>query len=778
MTRNIKLKYYLLILLLLCSDNILFSIPLKKVIENNYIDSEHLFPSKTDRNLFEIEKIVFVGNNHFDYNQLYNYISSRPTRKNTFHKVINYYYTELTKMKLKKSYLPQGMMSSLKNALEQWSGEIQYFKEARAEADINTLLNFYNQNGFHDAKVLYSFLPDMDLHKNVLTFHIKENTQYTISDIEIIGLDSINQQLKTKINKFKKVKKNDYFNEDNIVSEITTIQNTLLNNGYYFSKLITPIVSKDTITKKDSLTLFFYAGERQKISNIVFVDNIANQKRVSINTKKAQLTFKEGDWYRKREIDRSRNNLQSLGTFELVNISPNKELMKKNDTRLPLQIFTKYRKLKEWGAGLFINKTTYDAYNNAGFEASYQHRNIFGAAQSFNIFTRIESQNISRLFSTDPKIKSEWDYQFGFNYAQPILWTINKAKVGLAIHPLYSFSKLNSYMQFSTFSIQLAFPTELHKWTFFNKMSFNFLLEWQRPINYYDAINSAISDTNITDSERTRIKETFKIYQTLNDFYSNSGNSFKPTALIFGFSVTGDTRDNLFSPTKGYFANFSYDSWFGLGIAKFIRPQFSYNYFTSLNKSTVFALKAKIGYIYWWDRDNSYIPIDKQFFSGGANSVRGWESRRLRYNTPTMRNGNSKYALDFAQDFIGSRMIAEGSFEFRWRFGRPNWTSDIVADLISMGVMTGFIDWGNTFHWIAYNDDIYYKDMAVQDYLTGIAVSGGFGLGIMTPVGPFRVDYSLPIYDPTPADNLNKFVFNRSDFFKYYQIHIGLGYAF
>ncbi len=767
-----------MILFLLCSNVILFSLPLKKAIESNYIDSEHLFPSKSDRNLYEIELIKFEGNNVFSYNQLYNIISSRPTRKNTFHKVINYYYSELRNMKMNKSYLPKGLMVSLKNALYQWSNEIQYFKEARAESDMNTILNFYNQNGFHDTKVFYSFMPDLDLHKNVLTYYINEQSQYSIGKINIYGLDSIDNKLKNKIHKLTNVKTGDYFNEDQIVNEITLIQNVLRNNGYYYSKLITPIVSKDTVAKKDSITILFETGKRQKISNIVFIDNVSNQKQVSKNTKYAQLTFKEGQWYSKREVDRSRNNLQSLGIFELVNISPNKELMGKNDTLLPLQIFTKYRKLKEWGAGLFINKTTFDAYNNAGIEASYQHRNVFGAAQSFNIFTRIESQNISRLFSSDPNIKSEWEYQFGFNYAQPLLWAINKAKVGLAIHPLYSYSKINSYMQFKTFSIQLRFPTELYKWTFFNKMSFDFLLEWQRPVNYYDAINSAVADTNISDAERTQIKETFKIYQTLNDFYSVSSNSYKPTALIFGFSITGDTRDNLFSPTKGYYANFSYDSWFGLGIAKFLRPQFSYNYFKSLNKSTVFALKAKIGYIYWWDRDNSYIPIDKQFFAGGANSVRGWESRRLRYNTVAMRNGNSQYALDFAKDFIGSRMIAEGSFEFRWRFGRPNWTSDIVADAISMGVMTGFIDWGNTFHWIAYNDDIYYNNMTLQDYLSGVAVSAGLGIGIMTPVGPFRVDYSIPIYDPTPKDNLNKFVFLRSNFLSYYHIHFGLGYAF
>ena len=92
--------------------------------------------------------------------------------------------------------------------------------------------------------------------------------------------------------------------------------------------------------------------------------------------------------------------------------------------------------------------------------------------------------------------------------------------------------------------------------------------------------------------------------------------------------------------------------------------------------------------------------------------------------------------------------------------------------------MTGFIDWGNTFHWLAFKDDEYYSEMTTADYFKGLGVSAGLGLGVQTPVGPFRVDFALPVYDPTPIDGLSKFVFSRYDLLSFSQIHFGLGYAF
>jgi outer membrane protein assembly factor BamA len=90
--------------------------------------------------------------------------------------------------------------------------------------------------------------------------------------------------------------------------------------------------------------------------------------------------------------------------------------------------------------------------------------------------------------------------------------------------------------------------------------------------------------------------------------------------------------------------------------------------------------------------------------------------------------------------------------------------SSIVADIAEQIVLSGFVDWGNTYHWIAYDQT--YK---LLDYFTNIAISSGLGLGILTPVGPLRLDVSWPLYDPAKVSPIK---------LGNYEFHIGVGHAF
>jgi translocation and assembly module TamA len=345
----------------------------------------------------------------------------------------------------------------------------------------------------------------------------------------------------------------------------------------------------------------------------------------------------------------------------------------------------------------------------------------------------------------------------------------------------------------------LKLPFKLPDFTYFQNGSADMLFEWTKPVDINYALSKQITDSrtrldsllandlksakNQGDSTKlinnyvvykrddsTKIQSNFKIYKTLDKFYT--GGRWGPSALIFGGMIVGDKRDNIFNPTKGYYFNLSLDittPW--VGIAKFIRPQASYYFFTSLSNNAVFAFKLRGGYTYWWDRDNSYIPIDRQFFGGGANSVRGWSSRRLRYPQP--QNSDSISTINaFFQDFFGSLDIIEGSFEYRYRFSRPKNLIPFLADQIANIGFTVFLDWGNTFHWII--DDTYnYK---FWDYIKGLAVGTGFGINYQTPIGPFRVDFAWPFYDPSAPTAQT--IFTRFNVLKDTKFNIGLGYAF
>jgi outer membrane protein assembly factor BamA len=205
-----------------------------------------------------------------------------------------------------------------------------------------------------------------------------------------------------------------------------------------------------------------------------------------------------------------------------------------------------------------------------------------------------------------------------------------------------------------------------------------------------------------------------------------------------------------------------------------------YLYFKSISPFSILAFKIKAGYIFWWNQYESYVPPDKQFFAGGANSVRGWSSRRLRYYHPEQFDfdfGGSETSQDYALDYVGNSTIVEGSFEYRFRFSQSKNVGNLLANQLSNFGVVAFLDFGNAFQWMVIDSTgNYYFTYRWEDFFTKLAVASGVGLRYSTPVGPIRIDFGWPIYDPMRKQD--PFIFTRYRGFKSMVFHIGLGHAF
>src|SRR3989339_388727 len=705
-----------------------------------------LIPSFVNKFQYEIGEIRFLGNNSFTSSELQNILASRQTNRGYDHKILLY-------------------------------NDVQFFEQSKAENDVITLHDFYNQNGFHKANVSYTFEGDLSRQLNVLSFFINEDTASTISGITYLGLDSLPNDINYTVKSLMKVRIGERFNEERIFSEVRAIHFKLLDNGYYYAKYEMPLVLQDTTFNRDSVIISFQTGKRQKIDGIDYIDSTKGQNLVVKDMKDKQLEIGIGDWYSISKVNRSNNNLLSLGTFDIVSIDTSSIFKPQTDSTLSLLVFTQYRKQQEWGVSWYINRTAIDNFTNSGLEALYSHKNIGGIAQNFNIFFRPEIRDFSRwvqeLFNL-----SKWDFQLqtGISLAQPLWFIIDKARFGVAGQLIYSYSKIFSELQLSTVSAPIKLPIKFPEFTFIQYGTFDVLFERQVPMNFDEAYQIELNKAD-SAAEKEKIKSSFKIYEALNKYRHETG-MLVPSAFIFGGSLIGDTRNDIFNPSSGYYFNFSLDLtipkiWLvpELGIAQFYRAQMSYYLFTRLSPTTIFAFKVRGGLTVWGDQEDTYVPIERQFFAGGANSVRGWASRRLRYPQPKA----SDYAegtLDFFQDFVGSGTILEGSFELRFRFPRPANFDELLSEIISNIVLTSFVDWGNTFHWYS-NYNYPYK---FTDYFTKLAVAGGVGIGYLLPVGPIRMDLALPIYDPSAGRD--KTIFTRENVMKDLKLHIGLGYSF
>ncbi|MCX7736919.1 MAG: BamA/TamA family outer membrane protein [Candidatus Kapabacteria bacterium] len=759
-----KLFSYILIILLCCIN----------VYPQSNGSKTELIPSPFDKSLAEIGKIEYIGNKTFTDEELNKINNLRPSERNVFHRIFQYYLNEISQNRA----TPPPLIDAFKMSINTMVNELRFYEPIRVKDEIDKIKNFYEQKGFHNASVRYTIEPDYKKMINIIKVFIEENDRWKISNIKYIGLDSLPDDIKERTNKLKLLKIGDYFDEIILTQEVVLLNRFLLDNGYFYTKFEIPLVTIDTLKKQDSITIIFHTGKRQRFGEIYIVDKKNGQQSVGYNMKLAQLEIKKGDWYSLSKINRSLSNLLSLGTFDFVSIDTSTAVYPKTDTSIPFKVELQYRKQQEYGIGIFSNRTVIDNYLNGGIEASYIHRNIFGSAQVLNPYARFVIQNMSEALYD--RSKALFEFQIGVNFAQPLLWTIDVSRIGLTVQPLYSVRTVYNQLRINTFSLPIKFPVSQPKFTYIHNFSVDFNFERELPLNFSDAKKRMLENAT-TREDSVRVEEISNIYGNLDEFVRTKNPIF--TSTSFGMSLISDTRDNPFSPNSGHFAIYSFELPFSaftgtnsiLGNNKFLRFQLANYWFWGLNNQLVLALKQREGFIYWWNKAESFIPFEKQFFAGGANSVRGWPSRRLRYTKRELNLTGSAY--DYAVNFVGNSILIEGSLELRYRFASTG--SGLIAEQIANFGITGFLDWGNAFNWLLLDDNTkdYIDKYNWWEFGTGLALALGLGLRYETPVGPFRIDFAWPLYDPNRKSS-DKFIFNRRDGLSAFTFHVGLGHSY
>lgn len=743
-------------ILFLSSSVLLFS-------QNLNIISQNLYPSIINNNFFEINKILFSGAEKIKPDELNEIITSKATENNLPYQFFVMYYREFDK----NPAMIDRLQKEFKKGLINLRDNVPFFDKTIAESDLLSIKNFYEINGYHFATVRFEFIPNPNKIENILVFEIHEGIRYQIDTLIFSGLEDIDNEVGIKVNNLRNIKSGQGFDEIMILQEIKNINNLLRENGYFYSTFAQPSVEIDTVNKKDRIQVQFQPGNRYKIGRIDFIDSTNNQPKLANDIKNKQLEIYPGNWANPKKIESSKDNLLSLGTFELVAIDSSSSFAPQNDSTLNLIAYLLYRKEQEFNFGISVNQTRQDNFVNLGFETTYRHRNIFGAAQEFSPYCNVYLKDLGTVISSNTY---EFEAQIGFKFAQPLLWTIDNSRVSFISSFSYSYKLLNNYFKIASIVLPVSFPIKFPKITYFNRASIDFNFIRENPVNFNEVKDKAFQ-TAKTETDTNNIRQALFLYQDLSEYLGEAQFHFF-TSNTIGISLTGDSRNNPFSPTKGYFTFIGLDGWDPLffpkslsGLARFLRFQFNHSQFIKLTPTTILALKGKFGGIKLLEDGNSYVPIDRQFFCGGPNSVRAWPSRQLRYTeyvSDSLKNSN---LYRFLQSFVGNGVLIEGSVELRFGFPRIPGLNKTLQDAMQNFKTTLFLDFGNAFHWYVDAPDF---QVSLTDYFTKLAVGTGIGLRYETPIGPLRLDFAFPVYDPLKE---------RAPF-STMQLNFGIGHAF
>lgn len=195
---------------------------------------------------------------------------------------------------------------------------------------------------------------------------------------------------------------------------------------------------------------------------------------------------------------------------------------------------------------------------------------------------------------------------------------------------------------------------------------------------------------------------------------------------------------------------------FGIAYAQYAKLDFSFCKSFLINKNNSFAMRAAFGIAAPYG-NSDILPYEKRYFSGGANSVRGWSVRELG---PGSFIGN-----DGRIDFINQTGDIKLDLNVEYRT-HLFWKFDGAA----------FIDAGNIWTIRDYKEQPG-GQFRIDEFWRQIAVS--YGLGIRLNLGYFilRFDGGMKAIYPSYKDH-RKFPIVHPNFKRDFTFHFAVGMPF
>ena len=232
---------------------------------------------------------------------------------------------------------------------------------------------------------------------------------------------------------------------------------------------------------------------------------------------------------------------------------------------------------------------------------------------------------------------------------------------------------------------------------------------------------------------------------TTQSFYTLRGNISTAGNLLYGISSAIHQQKNEYGQYE----------IFNIAYAQYVKGDFDFTYNHYINKNIRLVCHAGIGVAYPYGKA-SVIPYEERYFSGGANSVRGWAVRTL---------GPGRYANKGYIDYMNQSgdirldLNLEARFKLFWKI---------------YGAL--FVDAGNIWTIKEYEEQPggFFQ---FSEFYKEIACSYGIGLRADFDYFVIRLDMGIKLYEPSGTTSTERWRTDltwKNDF----ALHFAIGYPF
>jgi len=225
------------------------------------------------------------------------------------------------------------------------------------DEDKESLITFYNDNGFKDFKILKDTLFPVSEDRVALMIKVDEGEQYFLRNVDWVG-NSVYR--KEDLGRVFNVKKGSVYDQSHILDRLNgtagaqdAVSSLYQDNGYLFSRL-TPVEAKVEGDSVD-LEIRIFEGDQAYLNNIIITGNTRTNEHVA----RRELYTLPGDLFSKDKIMRSIRQLGVLGHFDPEKIDPNVLPDPSNGTvdllyKLEEKANDQFEISGGWGAGMLV----------------------------------------------------------------------------------------------------------------------------------------------------------------------------------------------------------------------------------------------------------------------------------------------------------------------------------------------------------------------------------------------------------------------------------------
>lgn len=527
------------------------------------------------------------------------------------------------------------------------------------DEDLVSLVDFYKENGYRDARVVSDTLT-YDAEGNVnLNIALEEGHRYYFGDIRFLGNSVYNDRI---LHQILGIKKGDVYNgvhlkkriQDPTKPDSEDIANLYQNSGYLFSQIV-PVetsVVNDTI----NFEIRVVEGKPAYFNNITVIGNQRTNDHVIFR----ELRTRPGYLYNKDAVVRTVRELGQLQLFDAQNIIPDLKNADPNAGTVDVEYnltetgSSQIQLQGGYGGGSFIG-TLALVFNN------FSIRNIFNKkAYDKMPIPMGDGQNLSLNIQA-----SRYYRTYGFSFMEP--WFGGKQPVQFSV----SFNRTEQFgYDYRTFDVDRS------KRVFITGASVGLAKRLRVPDDYfqishalsyqhYDLRNYSLGLFTFNEGESNSLAYTVALSRNSsgpNPIFPMSGSSFSisakvtpPYSLFNNVDYKSLSAESLQAEADRDVAKMAEIDQKRFHWLEFYKIKLNGTWYTNIYDKLVLKFGADFGYLGAYNKDRGIVPFERFFMGGdglGYYSMDGRDNIQMRgytnysLSSPDGENIYNKFSLE------------------------------------------------------------------------------------------------------------------------------------